>query len=205
MTDPDLILDEGRLILVGHVKEMDALVSVHFEPKLSDDGHLQMDVVRAMVGSLPLPDWTWSAYKEKLSKSLTASIEKDRPKAEISRKDGTANAQAASVMMDLLLLHAFNQEPSEPVLFLPQDPVHHRWLPVKVTAISIKDKTLSLTVESLTPEYREVLRQKIRDINAQSASGSAGGDSGEPKGHAEGRDAQRPAPGVGLIVPVTVR
>ena len=49
---------------------------------------------------------------------------------------------------------------------------------MKVTAISIKDKTLSLTVESLTPEGRDDLAKKVKETKVQSAAGSSDSQTG---------------------------
>ena len=70
--DPVLVLQDNRLILAGTVKEMDTVVSVHFEPVLDADGKLRLNLVRVMGGKLPLPRAFWDGYRQKLCDAMAA-------------------------------------------------------------------------------------------------------------------------------------
>src|SRR5205085_8300733 len=83
--------------------------------------------------------------------------------------DGAANGPAVAAGMNLLLLHALNNEPADPILFLPHDLTHSgNGLPVKLTAVKIENKTITMTVQPLTAEERQELLQKLKQAPSQS-------------------------------------
>ena len=150
LTDPVLVLQDGRIILAVNVKELDTIASVHLEPKLDEQGMLHLDIVKVMGGSLPLPQSFFGAYRDKFSRMLEGRIAQESQRAKVS-PDGSANGAAVAAGMNLLLLHASNNEPADPILFLPHDWGHKSdGLPVKLTAVKIENKTITLTVQPLT-------------------------------------------------------
>jgi len=162
LSDPVLVLQDGRIILAANVREVNTLVSVHFDPKLDETGKLRLEIAQIMGGSLPLPRAFWTAYRDKFDRMLEGKIDQDRKRAKIS-PDGTANDYAVGAAMNRLLLHSLNGEPSEPVLFLPQQANWKAALPVRLTDVKIKDKTITLSVESLTADERQGLLERIRE------------------------------------------
>jgi hypothetical protein len=186
LTDPVLVLQDGRIILAANVKELDTIASVHLAPKLDDKGMLHLDIVKVMGGSLPLPQSFFGAYRDKFSRMLDARIAQESQRAKIS-PDGSANGAAVAAGMNLLLLHALNNEPADPVLFLPHDWAHKAdGLPVKLTAVKIENKTITLTVQPLTAQERQDLLQKLkqpptaqRRAAAPAADGKKGSASAE--------------------------
>ena len=76
--------------------------------------------------------------------------------------DGSMNHDAMVVEMNKLLLHALNDEPAEPVLFLRHDNLHNNYMPVKLTNITIADKMIDLTVVPLSADERKELLQQIQ-------------------------------------------
>src|SRR5438874_899848 len=51
--DPIVILKDGRVILAGKLKDADLIASLHFEPKITPDGQLDLQLVRVLGGSFP--------------------------------------------------------------------------------------------------------------------------------------------------------
>jgi len=180
VTDPVLVIQDDRLIIAGTAKDLDTLVSVHLAPRLDEQGKLRLDVIRVMGGSLPLPRALWGGYIQRLGRAMEKRVAQERPKADI-KPDGSANIHAVSAAMTELLQHALNGEPAEPVLFFPKDQQHaaKEGLPVRLTSVQAKDKTLTLTVVPLTSAEREALLKHIREPAPKPVGDSAkAGDGG---------------------------
>src|SRR3954463_14644492 len=64
--DPVVILKDGRIILAGKLKDADLIASLHFEPKITPEGQLDLQLVRILGGSLPLPESLISGYQRKI-------------------------------------------------------------------------------------------------------------------------------------------
>jgi hypothetical protein len=168
ISDPVLVLRENRIILAATVKDMNAVVSAHFEPKLVPDPQgtdpakkkLRLRVAQVASGRLSLPEFTWSGYRDKLLNVMTRKAEESRSKADI-HPDGSANEAAVIVAMNTLLLHALNNEPAEPVLFLPHDQAKTGY-PVKLTDVKVADDSISLTVVPLNAQERKDLLASLR-------------------------------------------
>ena len=160
--DPVLALEDNRIILAANVKELDALVSVHFQPSLDADGKLRLTLVKVMGGSLPLPRAFWNGYRKTLVAAMEAKVEQSRKRARIA-EDGSMNHDAMVAEMNKLLLHALNDEPADPILFLRHDNLHSNALPVKLTSVSIIDKTIDMTVIPLSSDERKELLKHIRE------------------------------------------
>jgi hypothetical protein len=166
VTDPILVLQDDRIILAANVPEAGTLVSVHLAPKLDDAGKLHLDIDKVMGGVLPVPRAFYEKYRNKLSTVLTARVNRERGNATLNA-DGSVNLSLITASMNELLVHALNGEPAEPILYLPHDVTNRKvGLPVKLTDIKIKDKTISFTVVPLTPEERKELVGHIHDGDA---------------------------------------
>lgn len=180
--DPVLVLQDDRIIIAGTAKDLDTLVSVHLTPHLDEQGKLRLDVTRVMGGSLPLPRALWGGYVQRLGRAMENREAQERPKAEI-KPDGSANIHAVSAAMTELLQHALSGEPAEAVLFFPKDHIHaaKEGLPVRLTTIQVKDKTLTLTIVPLTPAERDALLKHIRDPAPKPTGDAAQAGDGGPK------------------------
>jgi hypothetical protein len=162
LTDPVIVLEDNEIILAGTVKEWDTLMSLHFEVGLEKDGKLSLKLARVMAGTLPLPRSYFNGYTQKLVNAISNKVSQMRSEADIDAS-GCANGPAVSLAMAELLEHSLQDEPSDPVLFLPERIGHNsRSLPVNVTGVSIANKTLSLTLEPMTVEQREALLHHLR-------------------------------------------
>jgi hypothetical protein len=163
-----LVLRDNRIILAATVKDMNAVVSAHFEPSLIPDPQaaspenkkLQLRVAQVASGRLSLPEFTWSGYRDKLVNVMTRKVEESRSKADI-HPDGSANEAAVIVAMNTLLLHALNDQPADPVLFLPHDKQKTGY-PVKLTNVKVSNDSISLTVVPLNAQERKDLLASLR-------------------------------------------
>lgn len=162
VVDPVLVLRDDRIILAGTVKEADTVVSVHLEPRLDEQGMLRLRLVRVMGGRLPLPEVLWSRYRKTVTDMMVRKLDQLRPGAQI-RDDGAANPAAVGAAMNRLLLHAINDEPAEPVLFLPHD-LHRveNGFPVKLTDLKVVDRAITMTVVPMDEPEREALLARIK-------------------------------------------
>jgi uncharacterized protein YpmS len=162
VTDPVIVLEDNQLILAGTAKDWDTVVSIHFDVGIEKDGKLSVKVARVMAGTLPLPRTYFNGYAQKLLPAMDEKVLQLREDADIDAS-GCANGPAVSLAMAELLENILHDEPSEPVLFLPERVGHNsRSLPVRITGVKIADKTLSLAFEPMTVGQREALLQHLR-------------------------------------------
>ncbi len=160
ITDPCIVLKDGRLILAGHLREIDAVASVHFEPRIDDRGRLELQLMRVLGGKLPLPSGIFEKYQTKAANSVAAQLPHWQQRAAID-SSGVANSSAISAVMGQLMIAVLNEHPADPVLFLPL--VERGSIPVHLSDVKIEDHSLILTVEPMTPEQRAQLLGRIRD------------------------------------------
>jgi hypothetical protein len=121
-----------------------------------------MNLVRVLGGILPLPDAMWARQRTKVEQLLESKLPVYQQAAAFA-PDGTANAAAASVGMNKLLLAVLRNEPADPVLFVPYDVKKlNRSVPVKITGVSIQNNTLSITAEQMTASERATLLERLR-------------------------------------------
>ncbi len=174
LSNPQVVLYQGRLILAGEVKDLPVLpdmkMSIHFEPRITGDGRLDLHLVRTMGGKAPLPEGLWDSQKQKLTDVMSRRLPAMQQGARIS-EDGDANGDAIAAAMGKLLLQMLNHQPGEAVVFIPLSAggVMNRQVPVQVTEIQIKPladnqpERLTLTVAPMTADQRETFLQRIRD------------------------------------------
>jgi uncharacterized protein YpmS len=161
LSDPQIIVRDGQLILAATVRDMGSVVSIEFSPQL-EDGKLKMPVERVLAGRLPLPQTFWEKYRVMLESKIGQKLPAWKAGAQI-RSDGTANGDTVAVAMSELLLDSLQDRPAPAVLFLPYDVrSSHRSLPVKLTQLKILDNTLTLSLEPMPPAERQALLDSIR-------------------------------------------
>jgi len=158
--NPRLIIQKDHLILAADVKDLAAITSFHFAPRLDQQGQLHLDLVRVMGGRLPLPDMLWQTQKDNLVQQLESRIPAWRPSARIDA-DGAASESAMWITLSRLVIRAAHNEPADPILFLPLTATS-KSVPVKLTSLSLDDGALTLQVQKLTPQERTALLAKIR-------------------------------------------
>ena len=148
ISDPRIVLHDGRLIVAGDVKDMGTLISLHFE------------LVRVLGGRLPLPESAFDRYRDKLELKLMAALPGLQRDAQI-KPDGSANEKAVAATLAKLLLRVLDRKSEEAVLFLPANQGSR--VPVKVADVNIDGKSIALTVQLMTPQERAALLRKIRE------------------------------------------
>jgi hypothetical protein len=158
--DARVVLYEGRLIFAGDVKDFGTIVSLHFQPAVDPQGHLQFELARVLAGRLPLPESAFNSYRDKLEKKVRASLPELQRGARIE-PDGSANEKAVAATMAKLLLHVLDRRPGEAVLFLPAN--QGKQVPAKLTDVNIDGKSIALTVQLMTPSERAALLGRIRE------------------------------------------
>jgi hypothetical protein len=170
--NPTVVLHDGRLVLAGNSQELGTIVSLHFEPKLTKDGQLDLRLERVLAGRLPIPQAFFEKYRDSATSKLHTALPSLQRKAQI-KPDGSANAEAMAAAMGELFLHVLANEPAEPVIFLPVG--QSRSVPVRLTDVSIDDQTqtLSLTVKPLNAAERLSLLERIRAGSDKQAAMSA--------------------------------
>jgi len=173
--DPRLVIRGNQLIVVGKAKALDMVVSLVFEPKLTDDGKLDLKLAHVLGGVLPLPDALWSGRKDAIERILREKLPLYQQDAGIS-PDGVANGDAASAAMNQLLLSMLHYKPTAAVIFVPivWEAQMSKSLPVKITALSIHDHTIEMTAEPMSADERRALLEELRrpeeiPVNKESA------------------------------------
>jgi hypothetical protein len=169
--NPTVIIHDGRIVLAGNSKELGTVVSLHFEPKLTETGQLDLRLSRVLAGRLPLPQAFFEKYRTSAKSKLQAALPSLQHKAQI-KPDGSANSEAMAAAMDKLFLHVLAEEPADPVIFLPVG--QSRSVPVRLTNVSIDDQTLSLTVKPMNAAERASLLERIRERPDQQTAMTAG-------------------------------
>lgn len=167
LKDPYIVLMDGRVILSGRVKELDAVASVHFEPHIDDQGRLQLTVAKVLAGKLPLPAVTMSSYQKKAADAVMRRLPQWRQRASID-PTGIANDEAVSAVMGEMIMNVLNNEASAPVIFT--EVLSKGRVPVKLAGIEIEDHSIKLTVQSMTAPEREELLRNIREPRTPNAA-----------------------------------
>ena len=159
ISDPRIVLHEGRVIVAGAVKEFGSVVSLHFEPRVQPDGRLRFDLVRVLGGRLPLPQSVFDNYRRKLESKVRAALPGLQQGARIA-PDGSANEKAVAAAMSKLLLRVLARESDEAVLFLTAN--QGTQVPVKLTGMDIDGKSFAATVELMNAVERAALLDRIK-------------------------------------------
>lgn len=163
ITDPVVILNDGRIILAARVRDLDTVASLHFESRIDEQGQLRLDLVRILGGHLPLPEALFGNYRDRLVGAIRQRIPRWSEGAAIDRS-GTPNTNAVRATMATLLLDVMAHEPADPVLFLPL--VEHGSVAVRTTDVRIENHTLTLTVQPLTSGERADLLRRLKETPA---------------------------------------
>jgi uncharacterized protein YpmS len=159
MSDPRILLEDGRLILAGHVGEVDALASVHFAPRIDEDGNLRIEMVRVQAGKLPLPQGLLARYQQQAAGAVQWRLPRWRAGAKID-DTGAANLEAVNAVMGKLLMDMLTNEASDPVTFVPL--VDGKIVTVKLISLRVEQGKLTLTVQPMTAGQRATALQRIK-------------------------------------------
>ena len=159
--DPGVFLDDGQIILAAQVKDFGSVISLHFAPRLDEQGRLHMPLVKSLGGRLPLPTAFTGQYVDRIRNALTARLPEWQRGASIDRT-GRTNTSAVAAAMSKLLLGALNNQPADAVLFMPIAD-GDRSVPLRLTAIKVAADTLTLSLQAMTAAERESVLNSIRN------------------------------------------
>ena len=159
MADPMLVIQDQRVIVAGTLKDMNTLASVHFEPEVTADGKLDLQLVKVLGGKLPLPRAIWSSQRQKAVYALAQRLPEWSREAAI-KPNGIANDDAVKVGLSRLLLNVLNERDSEPVIFLPV--AGQGAVPARLVEVAVEEKTLSLTVAPMTAAERAAFLAQLK-------------------------------------------
>jgi uncharacterized protein YpmS len=171
LDDPVVILQDGRIIFAGRVKELNLVASIHFEPKIDENGQLDLELVRVLGGRLPLPESMIGTYKDRLVASLRQKLPMWQASAAIDA-NGAANPSAIAASATKLLFHVLNHEPTEPVLYLPVM-AQKGSVPVRISDVRIEAQTLTLRVRPMTRQQQVALIERIRAGDQQGVANAS--------------------------------
>lgn len=163
VTDPQIVLQNDRLIIAGRVPELQGIiVSMHFAPSVDIDGRLHLDLVRILGGKLPLPDAMVGKYRQKLEQSLMRNLPRWQRLAKMDA-NGLPNEPAVSAAMAKLLLNSIHQQPADPTVFLPLSTRQTQYIPVKLTAAKATKGEIEFTLAPLSESQRSAVIEKVRE------------------------------------------
>jgi len=167
LDDPMISLQDGRIVFAGRLKEFPSVVSMHYEPVLTADGQLNIRLVRVLGGRLPMPRGILDRPLGKLETAARARLPKFQKGSRIG-SDGAGNADALKAASLMMLLDTLDQSPADASLFLPIE--DKRGLPVRITAVTIADKTLSLDVRVMTDTESARLMERLHGKSDQAVA-----------------------------------
>jgi hypothetical protein len=165
VSNPAIVLHDGRLILAGSVKEIDRVVSFHFRPTLDGkSSRLTLDLDSVMAGRLPMPQALFERYRQKVSGQVAEELPLHQEAARL-RTDGSVNESAMNAAIGQLMLSVLNRTAVEPVLFLAgnQRPGGDaRLLPVRLVDFRVEGSSVTLSVEMMTPDQRQAWMKRLQ-------------------------------------------
>jgi hypothetical protein len=165
--DPQVIMQEDRLILAGRFKELGTVLSLHFAPRIDEQGRLRLEIVRVLAGKLPLPAGLFRKYQDQLSTAIAQRIPAWRQSASIDAT-GVANRAAVAAATSGQLLDVLQNQPTEPVVFLQV--LSAGTVPLRINQVDVNDHSIQLTVQPMNAAERAALLERIREA-APLASG----------------------------------
>lgn len=172
VTDPRVAIRNGRVIVGGRLNNVPPLnglvASIHFAPHMDDKGQLHIRLASIMGGSLPVPGKVWERYRNRLENAVTARLPAIQRHSALDSY-GDANNSMLAAAMGRLLLQMLNNEPMEPVLFVPvASSDGTRLIPVRVMDLNIIDGTndasgsISVTVRAMNLSERETFLKGLK-------------------------------------------
>jgi uncharacterized protein YpmS len=161
ISDPIVIFQRDRIILAGRVRnnELNAVVSVQLQPEMMQDGTMQLKLVRALAGRLPVPTAMFQKYLDRAVNALQQRLPKWQQGARIA-PDGEANNDAIAAQLSELAIAALHQQPTDGVLFLPTAGKAN--VPVKVVGVTMQDHAIQFSLQPLDASEREQLLKRIK-------------------------------------------
>lgn len=153
-SQPYIRLADGKLILMAKAQEYDKVLSLHFAPRIDEQGMLRCEMTSVRIGSLPLPDKLFVKQRQRLEAALRQRLPAWQNGAKVDA-GGASNSNATAATMGKLLLQMMENKPGPAVLFLPLDT--KKTVPVRLTELVIHEGEMRITVRPLEAGEREAL------------------------------------------------
>lgn len=168
MTDPRIAIAGGHLILAGRMKDFDAVVSLRFEPLISESGVARLELAGIYAGVLPLPAVAFEQFRVKTESALQEDLAALRGEAEI-KPDGSSNSAAVAVTTRQQLAWLVRGDPLDEMIVFPTV-LSLGQVPARVTTMQLEDETLKLGVRLLRRSEREELARKLLEGEPEPAA-----------------------------------
>jgi len=167
ISDPEILLEDGQIILAGKPKDLGLVVSVRLVPWLDGAGDLHIDIAQVKAGLLPLPRPVWGMYAGGLAAAVAAQLPGEDQLAKMD-SDGSVNDAETCAVLGRMLIRFLNCESARPNLFVTYFQNNGtRNLPVKLELIRIAGKTATIRLTPLgRGEPIEESRQTSRPRSA---------------------------------------
>jgi hypothetical protein len=153
ISDPEILLEDGQIILAGKPKDLGLVVSVRLAPWLDGAGDLHVDIVQVKAGllplPLPLPRAVWGIYAGGLATAVAAQLPGEDQLAKMD-SDGSVNDAETRAVLSRMLIRFLHCDSARPNLFVTY--FHDngtRNLPVKLELIRIAGKTATIRLTPL--------------------------------------------------------
>lgn len=151
VSDITLAIVNGQIVFSGDVKDLHAILSVVFTVQLDNQGRLIGQIQRVLAGRLTLPPPIWNAQRRRVINALRQAIADCRQDAHTD-PTGTANLAAIAAAMGQTLLNAINDQPSDPIIFVPVD--QNGGIPARISALSVGDGEITMTLDPISLAQR---------------------------------------------------
>ena len=172
LSEPRLLLDEGKLILAGRATLPwvgETVVSMHFLPNLNEEsGRAELALQGVYAGVAALPDGAIEPLRTKAAQSIEARLPGYVEDAAFE-EDGTANAAAVDLAVDRQLARLLAQQPVADLVLFPYL-VGRGHVATRVQELTIEDGVLRLSVLPLTEKEREAYLAAIKQGPADDVS-----------------------------------
>jgi hypothetical protein len=149
IADPEILLEDGQVVLAGKPKNLGLVVSVRLAPWLDGAGDLHVDIVKVHAGLLPLPRPVWGIYAGGFAAAVAAQLPGEDQLAKRD-SDGSVNDAMTAAVLSRMLIRFLNCDSARPILFVTYFPDNRvRNLPVKLELIRIANKTATIRLTPL--------------------------------------------------------
>jgi len=161
MSDPQIVLQKGNVILGGRLSELHVVASAYFTPAIDEKGQLKFDLVRVLGGKLPLPDVVFDKYRTTVVNALQRRLPSLQNAARIDAK-GVPNDSTVQASLTKLLLQSIQHQPSDPVFFLPLLTAKGT-VPVRLADVQVTDQHIQMTIAPMSEPERVAMLGKLKE------------------------------------------
>ena len=167
--NPRIAIRNNQLIFFGKYKSNGIILSLIFEPKIDDKGNFLLNLVRVQGGMLSVPDAMWAGKRDSIAQMLKKKLPAYQADAS-ALPDGCVNGGAGSAAMNEMLLAVLSNAPTPAVVLVPANAgTLVPSIPVKITAMTVANRSLKMTAQKMTPEEQAAYLKTIKTAEKASA------------------------------------